>query len=181
MMFQKRGQLFIYILAPLLSFAAFWSYWQAEQHRKNAYTLIGQLTEIQWRASQAREKTAFALNAVRFIEATGNNNELPTIRKNLGYLTVNLNDLLSLEYASTLLSKADYAQLKETLAEVKSLSSQEIATTNYAPILDGMNKVWSHLVPISSNTVNLAHIIQRQTELDTEGLYIQTLILACLS
>lgn len=61
---QRYAYLGAYIAAPLLSLVVLWAFMQAENQRSYYYDIAGRLTEIQWRASQARENSMNALYLV---------------------------------------------------------------------------------------------------------------------
>ncbi|MCV9909574.1 ATP-binding protein [Brucella sp. HL-2] len=150
-----------------------WSFMQTDHYRQKAYNIISEVSEVQWRASQIREKAVGAMGWIRLAQATHNPDDIKHITREISFLATNLEDLLGLSYASQILLPADLNKLRKILVLVNDKIKPEIEDASgadkYDHVLDQVTSVWQDIIPITSAAANLGRTFKRTADLDQQA------------
>lgn len=102
------------------------AFYAAESQSTKSRQLLGQVGEVLWRVSQAREKSVIVQNAMeRAVEQVpaSDPQHIGAIKRNLSYLRINLQDIVSLKYSSNILTPDQLIRYRTLLDEFSSLRS----------------------------------------------------------
>lgn len=164
---RRYGLYILYLAFPVFITVACWSIIQTDKYRQDAYRIISEVNEVQWRASQIREKTVSAMGWTRLAQETGNSDYLQRIKRETVFLATNIQDLVSQSYAGHVLLQEDIAHLNQMLELVNTkVEPQLIEGANFAKILSEYDTIWTHVVPITSSAASLGKIYKRTADLD---------------
>ena len=164
------GLYLLYLAVPVFIAVACWSFLQTDIYRREAYRIISEVNEVQWRASQIREKTVSAMGWARLAQETGKNDYLQRIRRDTNFLAANIEDLVSQDYAAHILPQEDIDHLKTMLDLVNHTIKPQLSEgADYGNILAEFNTVWTNVVPITSTAASLGRTFKRTADLDQQA------------
>jgi signal transduction histidine kinase len=160
----------LYLAFPVFIAVACWSFLQTDKYRREAYTIISEVNEVQWRASQIREKTVSVMGWARLAQATGKNDYLQRIKRETSFLIANIQDLVSQDYAAYILPPEDIDHLNSMLDLVNNTIKPQLSEgADYAKIVSEFNTVWTNVVPITSSAASLGRTYKRTADLDQQA------------
>jgi signal transduction histidine kinase len=151
-------------LAVALGLSA-WTFMRADYYRRETDKILSQTYEIQWRATQARERLVRVQGYIRLADGTGKLD--PDINRQMALVSVNIAQLADLRYLPQFFPKNDI----ELLENVRRTIEQNVAPiiqagTNYSLALEYMRKLEQDMYEISSATVNHSAALQETAQID---------------
>nr|WP_181377317.1 hypothetical protein [Ochrobactrum sp. LM19] len=144
-----------------------WAHVLAEKQSVHSRALVGQIGEIIWRVSQAREKSITVQKLGEKIQQRqADAKTVGEFRRNLSYMSINLQDVTSLRYAPAILPPNQIARYRSLLERVNKFRDDVGEQID----VDGITtfaSIQRELFDLSSNSSNLSHIsisLHRQFE-----------------
>ncbi|CAN7708770.1 ATP-binding protein [Phyllobacterium sp. LjRoot231] len=169
-MFGAYGLYLLYLAFPVFIAVACWSLLQTDIYRREAYRIISEVNEVQWRASQIREKTVSAMGWTRLAQETGKNDYLQRIKRETSFLSINIQDLISQDYATHILPQEDIDHLNGMLDLVNNAIKPQLSEgAEYATILSEFDTIWTNVVPITTTAASLGRTYKRTADLDQQA------------
>ncbi|RCS21370.1 sensor histidine kinase [Phyllobacterium salinisoli] len=145
-----------------------WTFLRSEQYRSNTENALSESYEIQWGASQIRERLLRATSYIRIASQSG---ELdPDIDRQVMLLRFNIKQLLSLSYVDRFLSPSDIKRLEYLNQAIKQkLDTTVAARSNYQQILDYMAELEQEIYQISSAVLNHSAGLQETAKINIDA------------
>ncbi|MER9832583.1 HAMP domain-containing histidine kinase [Mesorhizobium sp. M0134] len=142
-----------------------WAFLQSEQYRHDTDEILSQTYEIQWRATQVRERLLRVNGYVRLASEAGKLE--PDISRQIALVSVNIQQLLALSYVDRFLPKKD----AKLLQDVRQIIEQKVTPiivggSNYAQALPYMDRLEQDMFEVSSATVNHSATLQETAQID---------------
>ncbi|RWD52340.1 MAG: sensor histidine kinase [Mesorhizobium sp.] len=149
-------------LALLLST---WAFVRSDRYRQETDEILNQTYEIQWRATQVRERLVRVHGYIRLADEAGKLD--PDINRQMALVSVNIAQLLALPYLQHFFPQKDI----ELLENVRRTVEQNVAPvveagSNYADALDHMTNLEQDMYEISSATVDHSTTLQETAQID---------------
>lgn len=117
-----------------------WTFFRSEQYRHDTDEVLSQTFEIQWRATQVRERLLRVSSYIRLANETGKLD--PDINRQIALVHVNVEQLRALSYAERLLPDKDIKLLdnvRQVIAD--KIAPIVVARTNYDQALAHMTEL----------------------------------------
>jgi signal transduction histidine kinase len=151
-------------MAAALGLSA-WTFNQSNRYRQETDAILNQTFEIQWRASQIRERLIRVYGYLHIADRTG---ELDAdIDRQMALVSVNVGQLENLPYLNRLFPDHDAAILggiRQTLEQ--KIAPLVSARKNYTQAIADMAKLEQSIYEISSSTVDHSATSQRTASID---------------
>ncbi|TDQ18195.1 ATP-binding protein [Phyllobacterium brassicacearum] len=164
------GLYLLYLAFPVLIAVACWSFLKTDVYRREAYRIISEVNEVQWRAAQIREKTVSAMGWTRLAQETGKSDYLQPLKRDTIFLAANIQALVSQDYAAHILPQDDIDHLNRMLALVNyTIKPQLSEGADYGKILSEFDTIWTYVVPITSSAASLGRTFKRTADLDQQA------------
>lgn len=155
-----------YVGLAIALFLSSWAFLRSEQYRRDTDEILSQTYEIQWRATQIRERLLRTNGYIRLASATGVLD--PDIGRQISLVGVNIEQLLSLPYVDRFLPTKQV----QTLRDVRQVIDLEVTPIiasgpNYADALPFMRRLEQDMFEISSATVDHSATLQETARIDS--------------
>ncbi len=142
-----------------------WTFIRADHYRQATDEILSQTYEIQWRATQARERLVRVHGYIRLADEAGKLD--PDINRQMALVSVNIAQLLELRYLPRFFPEKDIALLEDVRRTIEQKVTPIVAAgANYAQALDYMTKLEKAMYEISSATVNHSATLQETARID---------------
>ncbi|MBZ3693279.1 sensor histidine kinase [Phyllobacterium calauticae] len=155
----------LFVLIGLASFL------QTDKYRSQAYDIIGEVNEVQWRSTQAREKMVSIMGWARLAALTKSQEYRAKILSESTYLAINAKTLIALPYTEKIMPKVDIDLIKTLLDYINNELMPQLARADpdYNLIVARFEDFWPAIV--LTTTGNLGNTQKRTADLEQKALY----------
>ncbi|RWH83973.1 MAG: sensor histidine kinase [Mesorhizobium sp.] len=154
-----------YIGLSLALVLSTWAFLRSEQYRRDTDAILSQTYEIQWRATQVRERLLRVNGYIRLASEAGKLE--PDISRQIALVSVNIEQLLALPYVDRFLPQKDIKLLENVRKVIeKNITPIIVSRTNYQAALDYMTRLEQDMFEVSSATVNHSATLQETAQID---------------
>ncbi|RWL78723.1 MAG: ATP-binding protein [Mesorhizobium sp.] len=142
-----------------------WAFVRSDRYRQETDEILNQTYEIQWRATQVRERLVRVHGYIRLADEAGKLD--PDTDRQMALVSVNIAQLLALPYLQHFFPQKDV----ELLENVRRTIEQNVAPvveagSNYRQALDHMTDLEQDMYEISSATVDHSITLQETAQID---------------
>ena len=164
--FKKLGSVFPYLILAAAAVASFYSFTRTDHLRQQTETILSQTYEVQWRASQSREKIANIAGYLQLLIKTGE--EQPFLEWEVDLLAFNLKSLLDLGYTASFLDDRNMQRLKASRAAIDTELTPMIKSGRYAEALQSVTKIKQDLFILSGATLDHSQALTAKTKIEAD-------------
>lgn len=184
----KFGIVLLYAAIAAAVTLSIWSFLRADYYRAEISAVYGQAFEVQWRASQIREKIVSLNDKLANAIAVADTRSLTFNAPNeLRLLKIHINALLTLDYAGRFLSTEDLRWLRETSNAIETqilplLTSGEHyreAATPLNEMRESMFRVVGDAIAHSHTVVETTHLAAAAAQNEFVIVGLSAVILGC--
>ncbi|SDP71922.1 Signal transduction histidine kinase [Phyllobacterium sp. YR620] len=157
-----------------------WVLLRTDVYRRQTEVVFGQSSEVQWRASQSRDKVARIFGYLNVAVETGQRD--PRLLTEIRMLRFNLKSLASLEYAKDFMPPNDPSGLDRSIGMLDMVVLPNIlAQTNYDEALRSVSLIDLYLSGLLSATVDHSQTISATTRIGIDAARNRLMFFAALS
>jgi len=164
--FKKLISVIPYLILAAAAGASFYSFTRTDQLRQQTETILSQTYEIQWRASQSREKIANIAGYLQLLIKTGE--EQPFLEWEVELLAFNLKSLLDLGYTASFLDDRNMQRLKTSRTAIDAELIPMIKSGRYTEALQSVTRIKQDLFILSGATVDHSQALTAKTKIETD-------------
>lgn len=155
-----------YLILAVAAGASFYSFTRTDQLRQQTETILSQTYEIQWRASQSREKIANISGYLQLLIKTGE--QQPFLKWEADLLAFNLQSLLDLGYTASFLDERNMQRLKSSQTAIDAELIPLIESGRYDEALQSATRIKRDLFILSGATVEHGQALTAKTKIETD-------------
>ncbi len=157
-----------------------WALLRTESYRQQTETIFSQCSEVQWRASQSRDKVARILGYLTLAARTGEIN--PRLLQDFRMLRFNLKALSQLDYAKEYVPPEDTHGLERSIELIdKVILPLTLEGGRYDELLKSVSLIDYYLGGLIGATVDHSQAISATTRIATEAARNRLIFFAALS
>lgn len=155
-----------YLILAAAAGVSFYSFTRTDHLRQQTETILSQTYEVQWRASQSREKIATIAGYLQLLIKTGE--DQPFLEWEVDLLAFNLQSLLDLGYTASFLDDRNMQLLKTSRIAIDNELIPMIKSGRYAEALQSVTKIKQDLFILSGATLDHSQALTAKTKIESD-------------
>ncbi|WP_081688622.1 sensor histidine kinase [Inquilinus limosus] len=164
----RWGHLAPYVGLTVAVLLSSWAFLQSERYREKTNIILSQTLEIQWRASQIRERIANLIGLLRLAQETGQRD--PRLLSEFNLLDFNITALRDLEYVERFLEPEDLTRLAVSKETIESRIYPVLANQELDPgILQLVYDIQASMGYISGTAVSHSRTLNETAYIEEEA------------
>ncbi|MBA8904167.1 HAMP domain-containing sensor histidine kinase [Phyllobacterium sp. P30BS-XVII] len=169
-LFRTYGPFILIVMIGISLLAGTSAFLQTDKYRSEAYDIIAEVNEVQWRSTQAREKMVSMLGWSRLAAITNSQDYRGRVKADSTYLAINLRTLIALPYVGKIMPKADIETLSGLLVYVNTEVKSELdrPLPDYGRIVNRLESLWPGIILTTAG--NLGNTQKRTADLEQKAL-----------
>lgn len=154
----------LYVLLAVAIALSVWSFVRSDQYRQRSIEILHQTFEVQWRASQIREKTILVVSYLDGAEASGRADD--RLETEVNFLRFNIRTLLDLDYTPAILYPRDIGLLRNMMETVEGRLAPEVQAGRYSDALATAMSIRRDIVAVSGTAVSHSQSLSDEAIVD---------------
>lgn len=155
-----------YLLVIVAAAVSFYFFSRSDELRRGTGDILSQTYELQWRASQARERIATISGYLQLLVKVHEPQEFLSFEVNM--LDFNVRQILNLNYASEFLDERNIDRLQTSAHIIETKMVPSINLGRYEDALADLSSVKQNILYVSGATINHSEALTANSKLEAD-------------